>query len=248
MKTLNLDCKISRFECDFGIYKDLSLPMIMLQGWFNDQHECLKLYFDRLTPYERRSIFKNRRSLESARDTYEKMWSDYEFMKVARRREGEHKWLKHLKPGKGDQRGFCYWAKGVFEEAKKFEGLEAMVQNLETVEEAHHKFNPWFYSGNPTRGLNAADAARVLARYGYLRPESRPLLARGALRGAAIVLDGQPYSKNSNSLEREYADEEKRVALEQKAADYIVKSGNFSGDFQMEEGESWFCEVQKNLR
>ena len=117
-----------------------------------------------------------------------------------------------------------------------------------TVEEAHHKFNPWFYSGNPTRGLNAADAARVLARYGYLRPESRPLLARGALRGAAIVLDGQPYSKNSNSLEREYAGEEKRVALEQKAANYIVESGNFSGDFQMEEGESWFCEVQKNLR
>ena len=33
VKTLNLDCKISRFECDFGIYKDLSLPMIMLQGW-----------------------------------------------------------------------------------------------------------------------------------------------------------------------------------------------------------------------
>ena len=97
------------------------------------------------------------------------------------------------------------------------------------------------------RGLNAADAARILARYGYLEPESRPLLARGALRSAAILLDGQPRSKEIEQLELIYGEETSRIALERKAADYKASSEEFSGKFQMEEGESWFCARSKTL-
>ena len=120
--------------------------------------------------------------------------------------------------------------------------------NLRTVEEAHCRFRPWFYrSRELIRGLNAADAARTLARYGYLEPETRPLLARGALRGAAILLDGQPSSMSIDQLELEYGEEAARVALEKKAAEYIADSEEFSGRFQMEEGESWLCALHKTL-
>ena len=61
------------------------------------------------------------------------------------------------------------------------------------------------------RGLNAADAARLLARYGYLESEARPLTARGALRGAAILLDCQSSSKTIDQLELEYGEETTRV-------------------------------------
>lgn len=30
--------------CDIRIYDDLSLPMIMLQGWFSDRHDCFQLF------------------------------------------------------------------------------------------------------------------------------------------------------------------------------------------------------------
>ena len=119
---------------------------------------------------------------------------------------------------------------------------------LRTVEEAHCRFKPWFYRNRELiRGLNAADAARILAKYGYLEPESKPLLARGALRGAAILLDDQPYSKSIDQLEFEYGEETTRVALEKKAAEYIANSEEFSGRFQMEEGESWFCALHKTI-
>ena len=120
--------------------------------------------------------------------------------------------------------------------------------NLRTVEEAHCRFKPWFYrSRELIRGFNAADAARILARYGYLEPETRPLLARGALRGAAILLDGQPSSMSIDQLELEYGEETTRTALEKKAAEYIANSEEFSGRFQMEEGESWLCALHKTL-
>ena len=95
------------------------------------------------------------------------------------------------------------------------------------------------------RYLNMADAARILARYGYLEPERRPLLARGALRGAAILLNHEPRSKKSNELEQEYADEHRLICLEEKAAAYINDCEAFSqfGKWKMQEGESWFCEV-----
>ena len=127
--------------------------------------------------------------------------------------------------------------------------IEPLMKSIRTVEVAHCRFKPWFYKGRDlTRGINAADAARILARYGYLEPESRPLLARGALRGAAIVLDGQPRSKSIDTLEREYAEEAKRVSLEERAAEYIETNGEFDGDFQMEDGENRFCQLHKELR
>ena len=69
----------------------------------------------------------------------------------------------------------------------------------------------------------------------------------GALRGAVILLDGQPCSKNIDQLEPEYGEETTRVALERRAAEYIANSGDFSGRFQMEEGESWLCALHKTL-
>ena len=68
---------------------------------------------------------------------------------------------------------------------------------------------------------------------------------RVMLKGAAILLDDQPASRTINWFESEYADETRRVGLEEKAAENIVNSGRFKGEFQMEEGESWFCSIQK---
>ena len=74
------------------------------------------------------------------------------------------------------------------------------------------------------------------------------MLARGALRGAAILLDHAPSSKGIDELEEEYQDESKRIALEEKAARYINDSEKLAsyGEWKMEEGESWFCnEIHK---
>ena len=89
------------------------------------------------------------------------------------------------------------------------------------------------------RNLNAADAARILACYGYLQPEERPLLARGALRGAAILLNEEPPYKRVNKLEAEYQDESKRRGLEELAAEYINQNEELSqaGKWRMQEGE-----------
>lgn len=95
-------------------------------------------------------------------------------------------------------------------------GLDALMGRLWTVEEAHLIFKPWLYlGGGPIRGLDAADAGRIIARYGHLEPETRPLLARGAPRGAAILLDGQPSSKSIGQLDLEYGEETARAALEE---------------------------------
>ena len=119
------------------------------------------------------------------------------------------------------------------------------MESLSIVEAAHDRFKPWFYKTTKVRNLNAADAARMLARYGYLKPEERPLLARGALRGAAILLNEEPPWKKTDTLEEEYQNEAKRVALEEKAAEYINNCEELLrfGQWKMEEGESWFCNV-----
>ena len=250
MKTLELDERAKRFDCDIRKYADLSISMVMLQGWFNDQYDCFELFFEQLTCDERLHIFTDEECLESAKDTYKELWYGGALKKVGRRYVGEHKRLKQLTPGnmRYRRRGFSYWATCVFSEAYDSGGLGKLLQILGTVEQAHCKFKPWFYSSDIVRGLNAADAARILARYGYLQPESRPLLARGAHRGTAIVLDDQPHSKTIVDLDGEYGDEMKRTTLEQKAALHIDNSGHFSGKFRMEEGESWFCSVQKAWR
>ena len=244
MKKLELDHKAGRQDCDIPIYKDLPLPMVMLQGWFNDQHDCFKLFLSSLTCDEQIHLFTNRTYRESAKTKYKELWDSGKFKKEATRGKGEHKLADQL-----IFRWFAWWVGCVFKSVDEYSSLETLLKSLGTVEAAHDKFKPWFYRNKKIRNLNAADAARILARYGYLEPEARPLLTRGALRGAAIQLNNEPSWKTVNMLEDEYAEEAKRAALEQKAAEYISKSSDFSGKFQMEEGESWFCnEIHKNTR
>ena len=247
MRILKLDAIADREDCDIRIYKDLSLQTAVLQGWFNDQYKCFELFLEALSDRQLQSMFVEKEIFESAKETYRDMWSNGQFEKVAIRDIGVHRRLEHLVPSSRKRRGFSYWATCVFGEVGAG-GLEALMGNLRTVEEAHCRFKPWFYrSRELIRGLNAADAARILARYGYLEPEARPLLARGALRGAAILLDNQPSSKSIDQLELVYGEETTRVALEKKAAEYIANSEEFSGRFQMEEGESWFCALHKTI-
>src|SRR5436309_13418956 len=88
---------------------------------------------------------------------------------------------------------FAWWATCVRRAVDEAGSLENLIAELRTVEAAHDRFKPWFVQGGRTkrpRILNAADAARLLADFGFLQPEQRPLLARGALRGAAIAVDG----------------------------------------------------------
>ena len=240
-----LDTVAGREDCSIRVYKDLPLQIVVLQGWFNDQYRCFELFLEALSDKQRQGLFADKEIFESAKDTYRSLWSNGQFVKEANRATGVHRRLDHLVPSSRKRTGFFYWATCVFREASTG-GLEALMGNLRTVEEAHGKFKPWFYrSRDLIRGLNAADAARILARYGYLEPETRPLLARGALRGAAILLDGQPSSNSIDQLEHEYGEEATRIALERKAAEYIADTGKFSGKFQMEEGESWFCALHK---
>ena len=239
---LMLDVMAARKDCNLRIYKDLPLPMVVLQGWFNDQHKCFEAFFEALSDRQRKRLFAESEVFDSVKETYKDMWSKGQFEKVAIRDKGMHRRFEHLAPTSGNLQWFLYWATCVFNEVDAG-GLDALVANLRTVEEAHRRFKPWFYRrGGPIRGLNAADAARILARYGYLEPETRPLLARGALRGAAILLDRQPSSMRIDQLELEYGEETARAALEEKAAGYIADSEEFSGRYHMEEGENWFCE------
>ena len=241
MKKLKLDYNAGRPDCDIPIYKDLPLPMVMLQGWFNDQHDCFKLFFNDLTCDEKDHLFTNETYRDSVKAKYKELWDNGNFDRNLNPERGVHKLPNLLKYG------FAYWITCVFNAVRETHNLDALMANLDTVEDAHDKFKPWFRVRR-IRGLNVADAARILARYNYLKPESRPLLARGALRGAAIILDEQTHHKNIDWFEREYADETSRIALEGKAAEYIKENLNFSKKFQMEEGESWFCGEQKRWR
>ena len=248
MKKLEVIGKAGREDCDFPLYKDLPLPVVMLQGWFNDQHDCFKLFFRSLTCDEQAHFFTNTGCYNSVKTKYKDLWDIGEFKKNAMQHRGEHKRLDHLVYASNRRRGFAYWSKCVFNAINSAGSLDTLLQNLGTVEVAHSEFKPWFYKSKTLiRGLNAADAARILARYGYLIPESRPLLARGALRGAAILVNGESPSKTVKMLNGEYEEEAKRSELEENSANYIRKHKLFSGKFQMEEGESWFCnEIHKN--
>lgn len=226
--------------CDVRIYDDLSLPMIMLQGWFSDQHSCFQLFLKELTADEQAYLFGNRTVLNSVKSKYKRLWDNGTFRTVSTKDRGMHKLPDQLRHG-----WFSYWAACVSNESSDAGGLEALIGGLKTVETAHDKFKPWFYRTRKVRNLNAADAARLLARYGYLEPEERPLLARGALRGAAILLNDEPPWKNRNRLEDEYQDPRKRHALEEAAATYIDERPALArfGRWRMEEGENWFCNV-----
>ena len=230
--------------CDIRIYEDLPLPMIMVQGWFSDQHDCFRLFLEALTDEEQAQLFHDQNHFETGKANYKKLWNDGTFKKSASKTRGVHKLPDQLRYG-GRSGGFSYWIKCVFNEIAKTGNLEALLEQLGTVEAAHDRFKPWFYRTKKVRNLNAADAARILARYGHLQPEERPLLARGALRGAAILVKNEPPSKKTDELEEEYQDELKRRGLEELAAAYIneheeLKQG---GKWRMQEGENWFCEV-----
>ena len=242
-KVLELDHKAGRQDCDIPIYKDLPLSMVMLQGWFNDQHKCFELFFNALTCDEQAHLFTSKSHLDSVKSKYRELWNNGGFKRIATQDRGVHKLCGQLQFS-----WFAWWAGCVSRSTREYGSLELMISRLRTVEFAHGEFKPWFYKTKKVRNLNAADAARILARYDYLQPESRPLLARGALRGAAILLDNVPIWKNVNRLEREYADEGMRIALEEKAAKYIIDKLPFAGKFQMDMGESWFCGEQKKWR
>ena len=239
---LKLDVTAHRQDCNIRIYKNLSLQMVLLQGWFNDQHDCFDLFFNHLTCDERLHLFSRASCLEPAKAKYKEIWDAGEFTKIAARARGVHKLPDQL-----SYSWFSWWAACVSSAVADAGSVDILLKNLGTVEAAHQEFKPWYYKTKKVRNLNAADAARILARYGYLEPETRPLLARGALRGAAILLDGQPRSSSIHRLEREYGEETARVVLEEKAAEHIACSDEFSGRFQMEEGESWFCAQHKTF-
>ena len=225
--------------CDIRVYDDLPLPMIMVQGWFSDQHDCFRLFLESLTDEEQAQLFHDRNHFEAMKGKYKQLWDDGTFKRAATRVGGPHKLPDQLRYGH-----FGYWSKCVFNEMAKAGDMEALLRELGTVEVAHDRFKPWFYKTKKVRNLNAADAARILACYGYLEPEDRPILAWGALRGAAILLNGEPPYKKRVELEEEYQDELKRRGLEELAAAYINEDEELkkAGKWRMQEGESWFCE------
>lgn len=224
--------------CDIPVYEGLPLPMIMVQGWFNDQNACFRLFLEFLTDEERAQLFHDMNHLESVKTKYRQLYET--FKQIAEKVEGPHKRPKQLWYG-----DFNYWTKCVFNEIAKANGLEALLGQLDTVEAAHDRFKPWFKVNRAPRSLNAADAARILACNGYLQPEERPLLARGALRGAAILVDNESQAQRVADLEEKYKDEEKRRRLEELAAAYINQDAELKrgGKWRMQGGESWFCEV-----
>lgn len=226
--------------CDVRLYEDLSLATIMLQGWFSDQHDCFQAFLQELTADERSGLFDEEALLDSVKAKYKRMWDDDTFRNISDDDRGVHKLTGQLAYS-----WFSYWAACVSSAASYAGGLEILINNLHTVEAAHDGFKPWFYRTKKVRNLNAADAARLLARYEYLEPEERPLLARGALRGAAILLNAEPRWKKIKRLEDEYQDPAKRIAIEEKAARYIDDCPELArfGRWRMEEGENWFCNV-----
>ena len=239
-KQLKLDSRRMDTDCDIRLYKDMTLPMIMLLGWFNDQHQCFRLFYQALSSEEEKQLFNTETHLDSVKAKYKQLWDNGTFKENSKQHEGEHKQVGQLDAG-----GFNYWVVCVFNEVDRFGSLQAVLDSLGSVESAHDRFKPWFARRTKlVRILNTADAARILARYGYLKPEESPLLARGSLRGAAILLNEDPPEKSINTLEAEYQNETKRVTLEKKAAEYIDHCEELSrfGQWKMEEGESWFCE------
>ena len=64
---LKLDFIADRKDCDIRIYKDLLLPMVVLQGWFNDQYKCFEVFLEALSDRQRKSLFVEREIFDSAK-------------------------------------------------------------------------------------------------------------------------------------------------------------------------------------
>ena len=214
----------------------------MVQGWFYDQSDCFESFRQELTEDEQNNLFTSKRNLTSVERKYELLWPKFEQM--AFRKRGLHRPLRTIK-----YKYFCYWAEQVYEMQDWAGGLKVMLDNLGTVEAAHAQFRR-LYKAQRVRILSAADVARLLARYGYLEPERTPLLARGALRGAAILLRDESPEHNTETLEQKYRQEGKRMELENEAASFIDATEELAslGKWKMVKGQSLFCELQKDRR
>ena len=213
-----------------------SLAILMLRAWFNDQTQCCEYFLSSLDPATREEWTSSSQQLESLKSHYRSCSSGFD--QKAKQRMGEHKCLSMLRFG-----NFAWWAKCVFRAGQEIGSLDRFIENLGTVECAHECFKPWFVPGGNVKSprlLNAADAARKLADHGFLRREQRPLLARGALRGAAISVD-DVKPRNTDHAEEIYREEDARRALEERAAEYIKE--RFGKSTRMDLAENWFCEV-----
>ena len=165
--------------CDIPLHENLSLPMVMVQGWFNDQHDCFQLLLQGLTREEQALLFTKKAHLESVKAKYKQLWDGGGFKAAGVQNRGVHKLLDQLRFS-----SFAWWATCVHNAVTDADSLAGLLEGIGTVEAAHDTFRRWFSTAKKVRirYLNAADAARILARYGYLKPEERPLLARGSLR------------------------------------------------------------------
>lgn len=216
-----------------------SLSKTMLRAWFNDQTQCCEYFFSSLDSATGEGWTSSNEQLESLKNHYRSCSSGFDQRAI--QRKGEHKRLGMLKIG-----NFAWWVACVVRAVQETGSLEQLMENLGTVESAHECFKPWFVTGGKTnlaRVLNAADAARILANHGFLRREQRPLLARGALRGAAISVD-DVKPRNPDDAEEIYREEDARKALEKRAAQYIKEK--FGNSTRMDLAESWFCEIHKS--
>ena len=225
---------------DIPIHDDLPLPMILVQGWFYDQSKCFEVLRGGLTVREQNQLFASEKHLESVKVKCERLWEKLDKNTVRGWGPHRHQWVMKYTH-------FCSWAERVFEKVAEVGDLKVMLNQLGTVEKAHDEFKKFNRSGqHSVRMLSAADIARLLARHGYLEPEKRPLLARGGLRGAAILLRGESPRYTTDALERKY-NQDKRKELEQEAAHYIHTTEELArfGKWKMEKGESIFCQLQK---
>ena len=237
-------CAEASPDFDIPIHDDIPLPMIMVQGWFYDQVECFELLLQELTDEEQQQLFASRKHLESVEAKLKRLWG--QIKKKAVRVKGMHKHQGILK-----YEYFCYWIEQLYVFQDEAGGLETAVRNLGTVEAAHDRFKE-FYRTKPIRILNAADTARLLARCDYVEPEKRPLLTRGALLGAALLLDCEPHGKGISDIDKQYRKESDRIFLEERAAAYIDNTEELQkksiSRWKMEKGEGVFCELQKRLK
>ena len=96
LKILEIETVVDKEDCEIWLYEGLSLPKVMPQGWFNDQHDCFELFVSHLNSDELAHLFTDERHFESAKATYKEFWNKGHFNRVAKTGSGEHRRLNHL--------------------------------------------------------------------------------------------------------------------------------------------------------
>ena len=139
--------------CDLRVYESIPLSMMMLQGWFNDQHECFELFLQVLNCEERSHLFTTDDCLESVKTKYKQMCDAGKFKEIATHGQGVHKL-----PGQLSYSWFSWWAACVSRAVADSGGLEDLLKSLGTVEAAHDRFKPW----STRRGKYAISTRRTL--------------------------------------------------------------------------------------